>query len=318
MDADGPFHIGQLVSRVYEITGVLGAGGMGVVYEARDRHLPRTVALKAARDVRDAAALHREAQSLAAIRSPSFVKVLHLTSHGGVLVMVMERLYGETLDERLASLGWCMPIDEALLHVGAVASALADAHRAGVSQRDVKPSNVVLTGDRHVLVDMGLSVPEVLASGTVMISGSPPYMAPELALRTLTRGGGARVDLYALGVLAFELLTGRLPFCEDGIEATLRAHVAQPVPDVRALRGDVPPELAALVRALLAKDPDDRPEAADDVAWELDAIRRACFSRCLSTFVASGTRSRGRSRGASRSAPCCRPFDREPTRRAAE
>jgi serine/threonine-protein kinase len=269
------FANGQIVAG-YEILGVLGEGGMGIVYDARDVVLGRRVAIKAPLFSIYGAALRREAQALAALASPSFVKVHHLAHHDDIDLLVMERLVGETLAQsidRLRDEGRLYPIADAIDLLGKIADALSSAHRAGVAQRDLKASNIMLVGERVVLFDLGLFIPEVLIQDDVEVSGSAEYIAPEVLRRDVKRGEGPLVDLYALGVLAFELLTGQTPLAGDSLQETLANHLRAKPADVRTLRPEVPPELAALVAELLAKAPGDRPPSAEAVVWQLEDLR---------------------------------------------
>jgi len=264
------------VGKTYEITRVLGVGGMGVVYEARDVNLLRTVAIKTPLFAAFAHSLRAEAQALAAIRHPSFVAVHHIGEEEGVEFLVMERLYGETLEARIDEaciLGRKLPIQEVLDVLVAIADALSAAHAAGVAQRDVKPANVILCGERVVLVDLGLFVPEVLVRPDDTTAGSVEYVAPEVLLHDVKPGNGPLIDLYALGVLAYEMLTCETPFAAESLGLTLAGHVGAPIPDVAARRPDVPGELAALVTELLAKDPKARPPSAEAVLWQLKDIQ---------------------------------------------
>lgn len=272
----GPFSVGQVVGGCYEITGVLGFGGMGVVYEARDLLLARRVAIKASLFSAYAQALRAEAQALAAIRSPGFVTVHHMGTHQDVDFLVMERLFGETLEARLADAAardHLLSLNEVLDILVAIADALSAAHAAGITQRDLKPANVIVCGERVVLIDLGLVVPEVLVAPENDASGSAEYIAPEVLLRTVEKGEGPLVDLYALGILAFELLTNTTPFAAGSLGLVLANHVGAPIPDVRDVRPDVPRALAALISELLAKDPKDRPASAEAVLWQLKDIR---------------------------------------------
>jgi serine/threonine-protein kinase len=274
MTATGPqlFTIGDLVAGVYEIRALLGAGANGEVYEAFDRRLLRRVALKASwRDALLRDLLTKEAQALAAIRHPSLLTVHALGTHDGVDFFVMELVNGVTLEthvERRKASGEPLSTDEALEILVAIAEGLAAVHRAGIAHRDVKPSNVMLApGNRVLLTDFGLVVPEYRASNPDF-SGTAEYMAPEAIRGQIAQGAGHLVDVYALGVLAFELLTGRLPY-EGTFVQVLNAHVEAPIPDVPG----VPPKLAALVREMLAKEPDARPQQLEAVAWRLRTLR---------------------------------------------
>lgn len=272
----GPFRPGQIVAEGYRITRVLGCGGIGVVYEAADLVLPRTVAIKTARFASHAHALRLEAQALAAVRHPGFVTIHHVAREGDLEVLVLERLYGDTLADRIDELRaherrFSLP--EALDLLIALADALSAAHRAGVAHRDLKPANVILSGERVVVVDLGLFVPEVLVGPENVPAGSAYTIAPEVLLRSVEKGRGPLVDLYAFGAIAFEVLTGVPPFLGDSLEQVLAAHVSAPVPDPRVLRPEIPDALAALVRELLAKDPEARPSGAEAVLWQLKDLR---------------------------------------------
>jgi serine/threonine-protein kinase len=272
----GPFRSGQALAGGFLIGDVLGAGGMGVVYEAHDQRLDRTVAIKAPLDEAYGETLRREAVAMAAVHHPNLVGVHSLGREGDLDYMVMERVFGMTLDERITeAVETRKPIalEEALAVVSAIADALTAVHRAGLAHRDVKSSNVMLDGSRVVLADFGLATPEVGVRVDAPIAGSVDYMAPELILGLVRPGSGPRVDLYALGIVAFEVLTGRRPYERASTHATLLAHVHEPIPDVHALRRDVPDELVALLHELLAKRPDDRPESSEAVLWRLQAAR---------------------------------------------
>ena len=272
----GPFRVGELVDGIYEIKRVLGVGGMAVVYEARDTVLLRLVAIKAPLFTVFAEHIRNEAQALAAIRNPAFVTVHHLGRHAAVEFLVMERLFGDTLEARLddaRARGRFLPVEEVLDLLIPITDALSAAHAAGVAQRDLKPANVVVCGDRVVIVDFGLFVPEVLVAPENVAAGSAEYVAPEVLLRSVERGEGPLIDLYSLGVLAFELLTNTTPYVSDSLGCTLASHVGAPIPDPRTFRPEIPPELAFLVLELLAKEPHARPASAEAVLWQLKDIR---------------------------------------------
>jgi serine/threonine-protein kinase len=273
----GPFGIGETICDSYRIDRILGAGGMGAVYEAIDLNLPRRVAVKAAIHPAFTHSLHNEAQALAAIRHPSFPTLHHFGRHEETPFLVMERVYGETLScrlERRANVEE-VSITEALETLLGITVALAAAHSVGVAHRDLKPANVILAGERIVLVDLGLFIPEVLVSHLDVPAGSIDSIAPEVILSIVEKGEGHLVDLYALGVLAFELLTGDPPFVGDTIEGVLAQHVGAPIPDPTGVRSGIPPSLGDLVRDLLAKDPRDRPQSASEVHQQLEAVLRS-------------------------------------------
>lgn len=271
----GPFQEGEIVAGSYQVTDLLGSGGMAVVYEALDLELGRRVALKVPRCVSDEVALRKEARALAAVHHPNLVTVHALAHHGGLEVLVMERLAGVTLEARLDAMtgrGESMRLEEVLDRLVAIADALAAVHRGGIAHRDVKTGNVMVCGERTVLTDFGLVTPEFDVRDESFVCGSAEYMAPELIGGSVRRGSGPLVDLYALGAVAFELLTGAPPYTGDDVTDVFRRHIAAEVPDVRASRPDTPPALAELIASLLAKSPDDRPETAEVVLWRLGAM----------------------------------------------
>jgi len=261
--AVGPGHLarGALVADAFKIGDVLGWGGMGVVYEATDVRLRRKVALKISLE-RDDLALRTEAQGLAMLQHPGIAAVHWMGVHDGHDFFVMERIYGKTLaehlDARLGS-GKLPEVAEVLRVLRGVADALAAVHERGMVHRDVKPANVMLApNNRVVLMDFGL-----LSSGEVVgpegLCGTFEYLAPEL----IGREGEARgpADVYALGIMAFQLLTGQLPFEGPTLVNILSKHISEEPPDVRVLNADVPALLADLVAETLRKDPDTRPDA---------------------------------------------------------
>lgn len=273
----GPFGLHEIVGDVYRIDAILGSGGMGIVYEATDLNLPRRVALKAARHVGFSHAIHTEAQALAAIRHPSFTTLHHYAVHGDIPYFTMERIFGETLEAQIAArreAGRHVSIVEALDTLVTITDALAAAHRTSIAHRDLKPSNILLTGDRVVLIDLGLFIPEPLVGPQNVTAGSLQSIAPEVVLGSVVRGNGPLIDLYALGALAYELLTNAPPFDGDSAANILAKHVSGDIPDIRVRRADVPPQLADLVRELLAKEPFDRPSDSESVLWRLTELRR--------------------------------------------
>jgi len=268
------FAPGEVLSGTYRLGKLLGAGGMGSVYEAEDLRLRRRVAIKLANEEEHRAALFAEARALAAIHHHGVVGVYALGAHRGRDFLVLERLFGRSLQERVDDAkrrGRTFAIDEVLDILIGIADALAALHRVGMAHRDLKPANVVLCGARTVLVDFGLFVPEFEQSDLIM--GSAEFMAPEVVRRSVLPGAGPWVDLYALGIIAFELLTSRTPFLEKTFEQTIRRHVTDDAPASGVLRPDVPTTLTRLVDELLRKDPMERPSSAEEVLWRLSAAR---------------------------------------------
>jgi eukaryotic-like serine/threonine-protein kinase len=279
------FASGELVAGNYEIRAILGQGGMGEVYDAHDRLLSRKVALKIERPGAPDGALRREGQALAAIRHPSVVTVHTMGTHtlpqGGkrgieLDFLVLERVYGVSLEETLRQRGRrgeTIQMGEALDLLTSIAEGLAVVHRAGISHRDVKPANIMLApGNRTVLMDFGLMLAEVDTPRRDVVFGSLGYMAPEALAAQDDRGAGFLLDMYALGVIAYELLTGRLPFVAEDAEALYAAQVGV-TPLLANQRSDVPAPLNDLVRDLLRPDPAERPQSAESVLWQLRSVR---------------------------------------------
>jgi serine/threonine-protein kinase len=270
------FQIGELLAETYEIRTVLGAGGMGQVFEAHDVVLNRRVALKVAwPDLQES--VRKEAQALAAIRHPAMVQVYCVGRHGGHEFVVMERLYGVSLDAHLHRrrvAGEQLSTREVIDLLVPVCDGLMAVHRAGIAHRDIKPANIMLApGNRVVLMDFGLFLPEFEVTNQSTVAGSPQYMAPEAIANEVEAGAGHLVDLYALGVMAYEMIAGDAPFGGEEITDVWDKHLNAPVPDLLRQRPDASPRLVQLVNDLLAKDPQNRPQSVESVLWQLVAIR---------------------------------------------
>jgi len=269
--------IGEIVDETYEVRSLLGAGGMGEVYEAHDRVLNRRVALKVVHPSVASEYLLREGRALAAIHHPGVVAVHTMGMHRGVAFLVMERVRGLSVDRLLderRSRGERFGIAEALELLVSVADALSVVHRAGLAHRDVKPGNVMLApAGRVVLMDFGLVLPHADRAGHRSVAGSLQYMAPEALSGDVAEGAASLVDVYALGVLAYELLTGVAPF--DGGEPVelYRAKTRAKLPRVSDYRPDVPAGLDDLVSQLMAPDAPDRPQGSEAALWQLRALR---------------------------------------------
>jgi serine/threonine-protein kinase len=241
------------------------------VLEAFDRGLRRVVAIKTAFSATLDENLEREGRALAAIANEGLPAVYALGHHEDRVFVVMERLRGLSLgrhiDERQAR-GVVFSVDEAVSLLLRVARTLAAVHDAGVAHRDIKPDNIMLAGERVVIVDFGLVTPEYRGEEDRGLEGSPAYMAPELIEHTVQRGEVFFADIYALGILAYEVLTYDTPFTADVLSLVLYAHVARAAPDVRDARPDVPAELAELIGRMLSKAPLDRPSVRE-ICWAL-------------------------------------------------
>jgi serine/threonine protein kinase len=266
---------GDLLAETYEIRGKLGEGGMGEVYAAWDRALQRWVAIKATRPEAGATVVD-EARALAVVHHPSTVSVYALGSHGGIDYVVMEMVRGSTLEAHLRhrrAERAAVPIHEVVDILARIADGLAVVHRAGMAHRDVKPANVLLApGNRVVLTDFGIFQPEIQVVHGIRVAGSPAYMAPESIVGLVAPGELYLVDVYALGIVAYEMAIGQLPYDDAVPTRVFLKHLRQPVPRIGARRPEVPPELDALVFEMLAKDPKARPQSMEEIAWRLRQI----------------------------------------------
>ncbi|WP_437912983.1 protein kinase [Sorangium sp. So ce302] len=267
---------GDLLAQRFVIERQAGRGGMGFVYRALDRARGEPVALKllAGEGDRQEERFAAECRILAGLSHAGIVRfVAQGVTDAGQRWLAMEWLEGEDLAARIARAG--LGVDDSVALALAAAEALAAAHARGVIHRDIKPSNIFLVGGdprRIKLIDFGiarLSGATSLHTRTGVVMGTPGYLAPEQA-----RGerADARADVFALGAVLFECLTGRPAFAGADVLAVLARLLIEPAPRVRELRPDVPPALDALVARLLAKDPAARPASAAEVAAALRAL----------------------------------------------
>jgi serine/threonine-protein kinase len=269
---------GALAAR-YRIERELGQGGMATVYLAEDLKHHRRVAVKVLRPELAATLgperFAREIEVAARLQHPHILGLLDSGDAGGFFYYVMPFVEGETLRDRLARHGE-LPVPEAVRLLGEIAEALATAHRAGVVHRDIKPENVMLSGRHAMVMDFGVakavteaSGPHTLTSAGVAL-GTPAYMAPEQA--SADPHMDARVDIYALGVMGYEMLTGATPFPGLNAQQTLAAHVTRsPVP-VGQQREGLSPALEAVIMRCLAKRAADRFQSADDLVAALEPL----------------------------------------------
>lgn len=269
----------------YDIQAKLGQGGMGIVYRARDTVLGRTVAIKvlsaeAIGDSEAAPRILREARAASRLNHPNIVTVHELSSHGEIQFLVMEYIEGRPLSALIAPGG--LPIARVLDYSTQIAEALAAAHEAGLVHRDVKPGNVMVgPGERVKVLDFGLArhLPAAPADETRAetaefvtrhgTAGTVGYMAPE---QIEGHASDSRTDVFSLGVVMFELLTGERPFKGDTAWSTMNATMNAPMPEVSRLRRDVPPALSRIVARALARNPDDRYPSARALASDLKTI----------------------------------------------
>ena len=263
---------GTLFAGRYRIRALIGRGGMGCVYRAEHTGLGRDVALKVLGRLSDELELRfaREAHAIARLDHPGCVRILdHGETELGDPYIAMELVEGDTLAETLAR--EAVGIPRALQITRGMLAALAHAHAHGVIHRDLKPENVMLVGRRVVLIDFGLArlrdAPALTGAGIAM--GSPSYIAPE---RLLGQPHDARSDLYAIGVILYEMLGGLRPFLGATPEDIIANVLARPPRPLRALVPEVSPALDAFVRRALAKDPARRFADAEEMRSALDEV----------------------------------------------
>jgi eukaryotic-like serine/threonine-protein kinase len=263
----------------YDVGRALGSGGMGEVFLARDRVLGRDVALKVLRtqyagDREFAERFRREAQSAASLSHPNIVQVYDRgETEDGASYIAMEYVPGGTLKEKIVAEG-PLGAREAAALGAQVAEALGAAHERGMVHRDIKPQNVLLTGRGEAKVaDFGIARAgsSVTISRTGSVMGTAGYMSPEQALG---KPATPKSDLYSLGVVLYEALTGELPFTADNPIAVSMKHVNDPLVPPKEIDPTIPEGMNALVTRLMAKNPDDRYASADELAGDLGRISR--------------------------------------------
>jgi eukaryotic-like serine/threonine-protein kinase len=272
------FVAGERLQGVYEVQDVLGTGGMGQVFGAIDHQLDREVAIKACWPRVDPQVLHSEAKALAALRHPGVVSVYAIGTHQQVDFIVMERLRGLTLYDHMVQRGQKAPfsVEEALDILIDISDALVVIHRAGLIHRDLKPANIMLApGNRTVLLDLGISLRSERAEKEAQMAGSPHYMAPETIKSTMTRGKGHLIDIYALGIIAFEMLAGRRPFEHHDVTRLLDMQLYTEPPQLAEMAPRVPLHMCRLIGEMIRKDPAERPQSVEVVSAWLRGIRRS-------------------------------------------
>lgn len=282
-DAAGDEPIPQMLE-YFRIEKVLGQGGMGTVYLADDTRLGRKVAVKTlrasvARKPGAKERFFREARAAAALEHESVVPIYYVGESGDTPFLAMPLLRGRGLDEHLEANGGKLPVAEAVRVASQVVGGLAMAHAAGLIHRDIKPSNIWVDGDgkRVRILDFGLARFEadnsnLTASG--LIVGTPAYMAPEQARGQTV---DARADLFSVGVMLYEMITGRRPFTGPDTVAILSSLALDTPPEPVAVNPECPAALSDLVMKLLAKDPAGRPATANAVKAALDRLDGAAL-----------------------------------------
>jgi len=273
--------LAEVLDGSYVIEGEIGRGGMGVVYSARDQQLKRRVAIKLLppelafrQEIKKR--FIREAQTAARLSHPHIVPIHTVGEKNELVYFVMGYVDGESLAQRLRRRGR-LPVEEARRIVKETADALGLAHATGIVHRDVKPDNILLEGTRRRVMVTDFGIAKALSeagagtlTGTGVALGTPTYMSPEQAAGESDID--ARSDIYALGIVAFEMLSGKPPFRAPTVPGLLMKQITEPPPDLMAIRNEVPEELASTIMRCLEKDPEGRWPTAD-------ALRRALESR---------------------------------------
>jgi serine/threonine-protein kinase len=274
----------------YTIEGEVGRGGMGVVYRATDNRLQRRVAIKVLppelafqQDIRER--FTREAQTAARLSHPHIVPIHTVGDGQGLVYFVMGYVDGESVGARLKRRGK-LPPDEARRIMKETADALSAAHAVSVIHRDIKPDNILLEGTRGrvMVTDFGIAKALSSSSGATLTGagvaiGTPSFMSPEQAAGEREIDG--RSDLYSLGIVTYQMLTGELPFQAPTVAGILMKQITEPAPDLRIQRRDVPEDLALAVSRCLEKDPENRWPTAD-------SLRRALESRTVTGYEPTG------------------------------
>lgn len=277
--------------RHYEVLEKLGEGGMGVVYKALDTHLDRFVVLKVPApekfgDAERKERLIREAKAASALNHPNIVTIHDIGQEDGMDFIVMEFVPGQTLDKMIPPTG--MPVKQALKYALQISDALARAHGAGIVHRDLKPRNIMVDEDGRVKVlDFGLAkhfgspsegsataitaaaIPAATLTAEGAITGTAAYMSPEQAEGKRV---DARSDIFSLGLILYEMLSGQRAFGRTSKISTLAAILRDDPPPVRQLAGDIPPEMEKVIGRCLQKDPARRYQDAADLKLELEDL----------------------------------------------
>ena len=296
----------------YEVIGLLGAGGMGEVYRARDAKLDRDVAVKIlaegfAADPDRLARFEGEAKAVAALSHPNILSIFEFGTQAGTAYAVMELLEGQTLRERLA--GGPLPVRKAVEHAAQIATGLAAAHDKGIVHRDLKPENVFVTADGRVkILDFGLAkasagdaekatadaAPTTLRTDPGTVLGTVGDLAPEQA-----RGQAAdrRADIFALGCVLYEMLAGRRAFARDSAPETLAAIIRDDPPPLSTDARQLSASVERPVLHCLEKRPEDRFQSAHDLTFALQALASGDTTSGARAYAATSTSGRPWRRG---------------------
>ncbi|HEX5005063.1 MAG TPA: serine/threonine-protein kinase, partial [Gemmatimonadales bacterium] len=269
----------------YAIQSELGGGGMSRVFLALEVQVERKVVVKVLPPETSAAVsierFEREIRLAARLQHPHVVPFLTTGGKGDLLFYIMPFIEGESLRARLAREGE-LPVPEAIRILRDVADALAMAHKQGIVHRDIKPDNILISGRHALVTDFGVAKAVEKSSGSGKLTsmgvalGTPAYMSPEQA--TADPHTDHRADIYALGIVTYEMLCGRQPFDASSAQAIIAAHVTQQPQPIERFRGNVPPALATLVMRCLEKKPADRPQTAEELVQLVEAMSTPSLS----------------------------------------
>jgi hypothetical protein len=268
--------IGTLISERYRLDEKIGSGGMSSVYRAFDPTLERWVAIKLmhrdiSHDPDQLERFRREARAVAQLNHPHVVTVIDAGEDDGAPYIVFEYVEGETLKDRIRRLGR-LPVSEAVAYAIEIARALEAAHASRLVHRDVKPQNVLIDPDgRAKVTDFGiarsLEAQGLTATGRVL--GTTDYVSPEQALGHEVTG---QSDIYSLGIVLYEMLTGEAPFTADTQVAVAMKHVREPLPDVQRRRPEISASLAAVVERATAKETQNRYQDVSEMVHDLEEV----------------------------------------------
>ena len=260
---------GQLIDNRYELLRILANGGMGTIYEGLDTRLDRKVAVKImhphlAQDEEFITRFIREAKAAASLSHPNIVNVMDQGwNQSGIpaVFLVMELVEGQTLRELISSKG-SFSVNETINYLSPVISALAAAHQIGIVHRDIKPENILISNDGRIkIADFGLArgtnLGQTMTAEASVILGSVSYLSPEQVQRGIS---DARSDIYSIGVMAFEMLTGKRPHISDSPLQIAYLHVNEDIPRVSSKGIKLPKDLDELIYAATSRNPDDRPK----------------------------------------------------------
>jgi eukaryotic-like serine/threonine-protein kinase len=282
--------LSEALGTAFTIEGEIGRGGMGVVYRARDERLKRRVAIKVlppelAFQAEIRARFTREAETAARLSHPHIVPIYNVGEGNGLVYFVMGYVDGESLAGRLKRRGK-LPVEEVRRIMKETADALSAAHALSVIHRDIKPDNILLDGTRGrvMVTDFGIAKAMSGGSGATLTSagvaiGTPQYMSPEQAAGEKEIDG--RSDLYSLGIVSYQMLTGELPFTAPTVAGILMKQITELPPSVQDKRPDCPEDLALAITRCLEKDPESRWPSAD-------ALRRALEARAVTGYRPTG------------------------------